>query len=171
MVYGEKKANFMICSMTKARIYVLNGGKAYLTYVTDAENEAPKIEDIPVMQEFEDVFLNDLPGVPPEREVEFKIDLIPGAKPIAKAPYRLEPSELQELMSQLQELLDKGFIRTSVSPWGAPVLFVKNNDDSLRMCIDYRELNKLTVKNKYPLRGSMTCLTNYRELVGSQRLI
>ncbi|KAD4385309.1 hypothetical protein E3N88_25477 [Mikania micrantha] len=82
---------------------------------------------------------------------EFKIDLIPGAAPIAKAPYRLAPSELQELMNQLQELLDKGFIRPSFSPWGAPVLFVKKKDGSMRMCIDYRELNKVTIKNRYPL--------------------
>ncbi|KAD2805354.1 hypothetical protein E3N88_38731 [Mikania micrantha] len=92
-----------------------------------------------------------LAGFPPERQVEFRIDLVPGANPVAKAPNRLTPSELQELESQLQELTDKGFIRPSHSPWGAPVLFVKKKDGSFRMCIDYRELNKLTIKNRYPL--------------------
>ncbi|GKD96896.1 putative reverse transcriptase domain-containing protein, partial [Tanacetum coccineum] len=93
----------------------------------------------------------DLPGLPPTRQVEFLIDLVPGAAPVARAPYRLAPSEMKELSEQLQELSDKGFIRPSSSPWGAPVLFVKKKDGSFRMCIDYRELNKLTVKNRYPL--------------------
>ncbi|GJV54772.1 putative reverse transcriptase domain-containing protein [Tanacetum coccineum] len=88
---------------------------------------------------------------PPARPVEFQIDLIPGAAPVARAPYRLAPSKMKELSEQLQELSDKGFIRPSSSPWGAPVLFVKKKDGSFRMCIDYRELNKLTVKNRYPL--------------------
>ena len=83
--------------------------------------------------------------------MQFRIDLIPGANPVAKSPYRLAPSEMQELSNQLQELLDKGFIRPGFSPWGAPVLFVKKKDGSFRMCIDYRELNKLTIKNRYPL--------------------
>ncbi|GJX59390.1 putative reverse transcriptase domain-containing protein [Tanacetum coccineum] len=93
----------------------------------------------------------DLPGLPPTRQVEFQIDLVPGAAPVARAPYRLAPSEMKELSEQLKELSDKGFIRPSSSPWGAPVLFVKKKDGSFRMCIDYRELNKLTVKNRYPL--------------------
>ncbi|GJT35651.1 putative reverse transcriptase domain-containing protein [Tanacetum coccineum] len=97
------------------------------------------------------VFPEDLPGIPPTRQVEFRIDLVPGATPVARAPYRLAPSEMKELAEQLQELTDKGFIRPSSSPWGAPVLFVKKKDGSFRMCIDYRELNKLTVKNRYPL--------------------
>ncbi|GJV00493.1 putative reverse transcriptase domain-containing protein [Tanacetum coccineum] len=100
---------------------------------------------------FPEVFPEDLPGLPPARPVEFQIDLIPGAAPVARAPYRLAPSEMKELSEQLQELSDKGFIRPSSSPWGAPVLFVKKKDGSFRMCIDYRELNKLTVKNRYPL--------------------
>ncbi|GJR28697.1 putative reverse transcriptase domain-containing protein [Tanacetum coccineum] len=94
---------------------------------------------------------HDLPGIPPTRQVEFRIDLVPGATPVARAPYRLAPSEMKELAEQLQELTDKGFIRPSSSPWGAPVLFVKKKDGSFRMCIDYKELNKLTVKNRYPL--------------------
>ncbi|GJZ02557.1 putative reverse transcriptase domain-containing protein [Tanacetum coccineum] len=90
-------------------------------------------------------------SLPPARPVEFQFDLIPGAAPVARAPYRLAPSEMKELSEQLQELSDKGFIRPSSSPWGAPVLFVKKKDGSFRMCIDYRELNKLTVKNRYLL--------------------
>ncbi|KAJ0455956.1 putative nucleotidyltransferase, Ribonuclease H [Helianthus annuus] len=151
IIYGEKACNPMICSMIEARKFILHGCKAYLTYIRDVEKETPRIEDVPVVREFKDVFPEDLPGMPPEREIEFGIELTPGAKPVAKAPYRLAPSELQELMSQLQDLLEKGFIRPSMSPWGAPVLFVKKKDGSMRMCIDYRELNKLTVKNRYPL--------------------
>ncbi|GJZ48468.1 putative reverse transcriptase domain-containing protein, partial [Tanacetum coccineum] len=108
-------------------------------------------EDIPVVREFPEVFLEDLPGLPPVRQVEFQIDLIPGVTPVARAPYRLAPLEMQKLSNQLQELADRGFIRPSASPWGASVLFVKKKDESFRMCIDYRELNKLTVKNRYPL--------------------
>ncbi|GKE86277.1 putative reverse transcriptase domain-containing protein, partial [Tanacetum coccineum] len=96
-------------------------------------------------------FLEDLSGLPPTRQVEFQIDLVSGAAPIARAPYQLAPSEMKELSEQLKELSDKGFIRPSSAPWGAPVLFVKKKDGSFRMCIDYRELNKLTVKNRYPL--------------------
>ncbi|GKE78731.1 putative reverse transcriptase domain-containing protein [Tanacetum coccineum] len=97
------------------------------------------------------IFPEDLPGLPSIRQVEFQIDLIPGATPVAQAPYRLAPSEMQELSNQIQELADRGFIRPSNSPWGAPALFVKKKDGSFRMCIDYRELNKLTIKNRYPL--------------------
>nr|GEW14701.1 putative reverse transcriptase domain-containing protein [Tanacetum cinerariifolium] len=110
-----------------------------------------RIEDIPVVREFPDVFPEDLPGLPPVYQVEFQIDLIRRAEPIARAPYRVAPSEMQELSNQIQELIDRGFIRPSTSPWGAPVLFVKKKDGSFKMCIDYRELNKLTIKNRYPL--------------------
>ncbi|GJW65091.1 reverse transcriptase domain-containing protein [Tanacetum coccineum] len=117
----------------------------------NAKVDEPKLSDISVVRDFVDVFPEDLSGLPPQRQVEFRIDLVPGATPVAKSPYRLAPSEMQELSGQLQELQDKGFIRPSHSPWGAPVLFVKKKDGSFRMCIDYRELNKLTVKNRYPL--------------------
>ena len=104
-----------------------------------------------MVQEFLDVFPSDLPGVPPDRDIDFAIDLKPDTKPIYIPPYRMAPAELKELKDQLQDLLSKGFIRPSVSPWGAPVLFVKKKDGTMRMCIDYRQLNKVTVKNKYPL--------------------
>ncbi|GKC10012.1 putative reverse transcriptase domain-containing protein [Tanacetum coccineum] len=117
----------------------------------EKKSDEKRLEDILVVREFPEVFLGDLPGLPPVRQVEFQIDLIPGATPVARAPYRLAPSEMQELSDQLQELADRGFIRPSTSPWGAPVLFVKKKDGSFRMCIDYWELNKLTIKNRYPL--------------------
>ncbi|GJX42593.1 putative reverse transcriptase domain-containing protein [Tanacetum coccineum] len=120
-------------------------------HVTEKEPKEKRLEDVPVIRDFPEVFPDDLPGLPPPRQVEFKIELVPGAAPVARAPYRLAPSELKELADQLQELSEKGFIRPSSSPWGAPVLFVKKKDGSFRMCIDYRELNKLTVKNRYPL--------------------
>ncbi|GKC85977.1 putative reverse transcriptase domain-containing protein [Tanacetum coccineum] len=110
-----------------------------------------KLDDICVVRDFHEVFPDDLLGLPLVREIEFRIDLIPGASPVVRSPYRLAPSEMLELSNQLKELQEKGFIRPSHSPWGAPVLFVKKKDGSMRMCIDYRELNKLTIKNRYPL--------------------
>ncbi|GKD66625.1 putative reverse transcriptase domain-containing protein, partial [Tanacetum coccineum] len=118
---------------------------------TKDKSEVKRLEDVPTVRDFLEVFPEDFPRLPPTRQVEFQIYLVPGAAPVARAPYRLVPSELQELSTQLQELSDKGFIRPSSSPWGALILFVKKKDGSFRMCIDYRELNKLTVKNQYPL--------------------
>ncbi|XP_015949520.1 uncharacterized protein LOC107474409 [Arachis duranensis] len=106
---------------------------------------------IPVVQDFSDVFSKDIPSFLPTREVEFSIELMPGTGPISIAPYRMAPLELTELKNQLEELLQKGFITPSVSPWRAPILFVKKKDGSMRLCMDYRQLNKITVKNKYPL--------------------
>jgi hypothetical protein len=112
--------------------------------------ESP-VEKIPVVCDYPDVFPDEFPGMPPDRDIEFAIELQPGTAPISKRPYRMPPAELAELKKQLQELLDKGFIRPSTSPWGCPALFVKKKDESLRMCIDYRPLNAVTIKNKYPL--------------------
>ncbi|KAI3758431.1 hypothetical protein L6452_05993 [Arctium lappa] len=107
------------------------------------------MEEVRVVSEYPEVFPEDLTDLPPDRQVTFQVDLVPGAAPVARASYRLTPTKMKEMMSQLPELLDKGFITPSTSPWGAPVLFVKKKDRSLRMCIDYREINKLTVKNRY----------------------
>jgi hypothetical protein len=111
----------------------------------------PEIKDIPVVCEFPDVFPEDLPGLPPEREVEFVIELKPGTAPISRRSYHMPPNELAELKIQVQDLLEKGFIRPSSSPWGCPAIFVKKKDQTLRMCVDYRPLNEVTIKNKYPL--------------------
>ncbi|GJS52660.1 putative reverse transcriptase domain-containing protein [Tanacetum coccineum] len=144
-----------IISCTKTHKYLLKGHHVFLANITAKETEdrsgEKRLEDVPIVRDFPEVFPEELPGLPPTRQVEFQIDLMPGAAPVARAPYRLAPSEMKELSEQLQELSDKGFIRPSSSPWGAPVLFVKKKDGSFRMCIDYRELNKLTVKNRYPL--------------------
>nr|GFA92994.1 hypothetical protein [Tanacetum cinerariifolium] len=132
--------------------YVLIG-MDWLSSSTKDEDKSKgkRLEDVPVVREFLDVFPEDLPGIPQTRQVEFRIDLVPGAALVARAPYRLAPFEMKELADQLQELTDKGFIRPSSSPRGAPVLFVKKKDGSFRMCIDYQELNKQTVKNPYSL--------------------
>ncbi|GJT18963.1 putative reverse transcriptase domain-containing protein [Tanacetum coccineum] len=149
----ESRLNIISC--TKAQEYLSKGCDVFLAHITTKEakdkSEGKRLEDVPIVRDFPEVFPEDLPGIPPARQVEFQIDLVPGAAPVARAPYRLAPSEMKELAEQLQELSDKGFIRPSSSPWGAPVLFVKKKDGSFRMCIDYRELNKLTVKNRYPL--------------------
>jgi hypothetical protein len=112
--------------------------------------ESP-LKKIPMVCENADVFPDELPGMPPDQDIEFAIKLQPGTAPISKRPYRMPPAELAGLKKQLQELVDKGFIRPSTSSWGCPALFVKKKDDSLRLCIDYRPLNAVTIKNKYPL--------------------
>ncbi|GJY26953.1 putative reverse transcriptase domain-containing protein [Tanacetum coccineum] len=151
---GEK-SKLSIISCTKTQKYIERGCPIFLAQVTkkeiENELEEKRLEDVSTVRDFSEVFLEDLPGLPPTRQVEFQINLVPSAAPVARAPYRLAPTELQELSTQLQELYDKGFIRSSSSPWGAPILFVKKKDGSFRMCINYRELNKLNVKNRYPL--------------------
>ncbi|GKD32850.1 putative reverse transcriptase domain-containing protein, partial [Tanacetum coccineum] len=144
-----------IISRTKTHKYLLKGHHVFLASIIAKETEdrsgEKRLEDVAIVRDFPEVFPEELSGLPPTRQVEFQIDLMSSDAPVARAPYRLAPSEMKELSEQMQELSDKGFIRPSSSPWGAPVLFVKKKDGSFRMCIDYRELNKLTVKNRYPL--------------------
>ena len=109
------------------------------------------VENMLVVCEFLDIFPEELLGLPPVREIEFCIDVVPSTNPISMPPYRMAPAELKERTERLKELLDQGFIRPSTSPWRAPVFFVKKKDGSLRLCIDYGQLNKVTIKNKYPL--------------------
>ncbi|GKC29169.1 putative reverse transcriptase domain-containing protein, partial [Tanacetum coccineum] len=144
---NRNNSRLKIVSCIKTQKYIEKGCELFLAQVTEQESKEKRLEDVPVVRDFPE----DLPGLPPSRQVEFRIDLIPGDAPVARAPYRLAPTEMKELSKQLQELSEKGFIRPSSSPWGAPVLFVKKKDGSFRMCIDYRELNKLTIKNRYPL--------------------
>ncbi|GJU75274.1 putative reverse transcriptase domain-containing protein [Tanacetum coccineum] len=142
----ESRLNIISC--TKTQKYLLKGGQVFLAHVTTKKTEdkskEKRLEDVPIVRDFPE----DLPGIPPTRQVKFQIDLVPGVAPIARAPYRLARFEMKELSDQLQELFDKGFIRPCSSPWGAPVLFVKKKDGSFWMCIDYRELNKLTNKQE-----------------------
>ncbi|GJR08512.1 putative reverse transcriptase domain-containing protein [Tanacetum coccineum] len=143
-----------IISCTKAQEYLTKGCHVFLANITATKDEdkskEKRLEDVPVVQEFPEVFPEDLPGIPPTRQVEFRIDLVPGATPVARAPYRLAPSEMKELAEQLQELTDKGFIRPSSSPWGAPVLFVKKKDGSFLGCARrLQELNKTDSENRY----------------------
>ncbi|GJR03081.1 hypothetical protein Tco_0526065 [Tanacetum coccineum] len=134
-----------------AGIDELCGCELFLAQVNQKELKEKLLGDAPVIRDSPEVFPKELPGIPPPRQVEFRIDLILSTAPVARAPYHLPPSEMKDLSKKLQELSEKGFIRPSSSPWGAPVLFVKKKDGSFRICIDYRELNKLTIKNRYPL--------------------
>ncbi|KAL0381229.1 UNVERIFIED_CONTAM: Transposon Ty3-G Gag-Pol polyprotein [Sesamum angustifolium] len=158
--YGKPKVVFIgdrqvvpvcVISAVEARRLMLEGCEAYLAHVIDFEKVNPILEEILVVRDFPEVFPDDLPGLPPHREVDFTIETFPGVAPISIAPYRMASVELQELKKQLEELLEKGFIRPSTSPRGAPVLLVKKKDNSMRLCVDYRQLNRATVKNKYPL--------------------
>ncbi|GKD81229.1 putative reverse transcriptase domain-containing protein [Tanacetum coccineum] len=142
-----KKLKLSIISCTKTQKYIKKGGPNFLAQVmkkeTKDKSKEKRVKDVPTVWDFLEVFLEDLPGLPLTRQVKFQINLVLGAAPVARAPYRLAPSKLQELSTQLQELSNKGFIRPSSSPWGALVLFVKKKYGSFRMCIDYRKLNKL----------------------------
>ena len=139
-----------IMTAMKASKMFRKSHQGYLTYAIEVRDSSSRLEDIPVVREFSDVFPEDLPGIPLDREIYFQIELAPRTEPISKAPYRMTPLELKELKVQMEELMNKGFVRLSTSPWGALVLFVKKNYGSLRFCIDYRELNKVTMR-KYPL--------------------
>ncbi|GKD61880.1 putative nucleotidyltransferase, ribonuclease H, partial [Tanacetum coccineum] len=159
IVQGERsgvknKSRLEVILSIRTQGYIDKGCQVFLVQMMKKEETVAsekQIEDVPVVRDFPEVFLEDLPGLPPTRQVEFHIELIPGAAPVARAPDHLAPTEMKELSEQLKELSDKGFIRPSSSPWKAPILFVKKKDRSFRICIDYRELNKLTVKNRYPL--------------------
>ncbi|CAL9004569.1 unnamed protein product [Prunus brigantina] len=150
--HGERRVipTCLIYAITAKRL-LKKGCEGFLAHIIDTREITLNLEDIPVVSEFPDVFPDDLPGLPPEREIEFTIKLLPGTNPIYLTPYRMAPAELRELKTQLQELVDMGFIRPSVSPWAAPVLFVRKKDGTMRLCIDYRQLNKVTVRNQYPL--------------------
>ena len=140
-----------VISCIQANCLLRKGCQGFLASIVDLQSRDLEIRDIPIVREFSNGFPNDLPGLPLDREIEFSIDLLLGTTPISKAPYRMAPTELKELKEQLVELLDKGFIHPSASPWGAPVLFVKKKDGSMRLCINYCELNRVTIKNKYHL--------------------
>jgi hypothetical protein len=139
-----------ISTMQLKKCY-MKGCQLFAARVEEASrDEVSKIGDHAVLIEFEDIF-QEVPRLPPKRDINFSINLMPGAAPVSKDPYRMSTPELKELQLQLEEILKKGYIRPSMSPWGAPVLFVKKKDGTLRLCIDFRQLNKVTVKNKYPL--------------------
>ncbi|GKA94440.1 putative reverse transcriptase domain-containing protein [Tanacetum coccineum] len=152
VVKGDRGASRLrVISCIKARKYIERGCQLFLAQVMRKEPTERHLEDVSVIRNFPKVFPDDLPGLPPHHQVEFKINLVPGATPVARAPYRLAPSKMKEFSKQLQELLEKGFIRPSSLPWGAPILFVKKKDGIFHMCIDYHKLNNLTIKNRYPL--------------------
>ncbi|XP_070667484.1 uncharacterized protein [Malus domestica] len=140
-----------VISAMRAKKLLSKGCQGYLAHVVLNDVVPSSVEEVGVVRHYLDVFPDDLPGLPPDRDVEFSIDLLPGTDPISLTPYRMAPAELRELKIQLQELTDKGFIQPSTSPWGAPVLFVRKKDGTLRLCIDYRQLNRVTIKNRYPL--------------------
>ena len=138
-----KRSNHLsnVISATTARTIIRKGCEAYLEYVIDTKKAEPSLSDIPTVSDYPDVFSEELLELPPHREIVFAIDVVQGATPASITPYRMAPMELKELKLQLQELLEKGFIFPSVSPWGAPMLFVKKKDGTLRSCVDYRQLN------------------------------
>jgi hypothetical protein len=144
-----RKKSVLLTSPQGERIEYVGTPSSNSGTVNSVEGKA--LEDIRVVNEFPDVFSEDLPGMPPDRDIEFSIELIPGTAPISKRPYRMDVKDLAELKKQIEELLSKGFIRPSSSPWGAPTLFVDKKDGSRRLCIDYRSLNEVTIKNKFPL--------------------
>ncbi|GJZ58312.1 putative reverse transcriptase domain-containing protein [Tanacetum coccineum] len=152
---NEHGSRLNIISCTKTQKYLLKGCPIFLAHVatkkSEDKSEEKQLEDVPIVRDFPEVFPEDLPGIPPTRQVEFQIDLVPGAAPVARVPYLLAPSKMKELLNQLHELSDKGFIRPSSSPWGAPVLFVKKKDGSFRMCINYRSsvYSKINLRSGY----------------------
>ncbi|XP_070032155.1 uncharacterized protein [Nicotiana tomentosiformis] len=147
----ETDTPYQLGCLLKAQRMVGKGCDAYLAFVRDVSVDTSTVESVPVVRDYPNVFSADLLGMLPDRDIDFGIELLPGTQLVSIPPYRVAPAELKELKEKLQELLDKGFIRPSVSPWGAPVLVVKKKEGSIHMSIDYRQLNKVTVKNRYPL--------------------
>ncbi|KAA3465845.1 DNA/RNA polymerases superfamily protein [Gossypium australe] len=164
VVIGERR-NYLsnVISALRAEKLVRKGCEAFIAYVNSTDADNLSVENVRAVKEFSDVFPKELPRLPPNRKVEFGIELLSGTTPVSITRYRMALKELVELKAQIQELLDPGFIRPSVSPWGAPVLFVKKKDGSMHMCIDYYQLNKLTVKSKYPL-PRIDDLSGYHQL-------
>jgi hypothetical protein len=154
MINCAKKVVRLTTSNGKEMEYVVENlvtDKAAFNRVVLNQLDAASTMDVRTVSEFPDVFPEELPGMPPDHEIEFVIELVPGTTPIFKRPYRMTANQLAELKEQLQELLDMGYIRPSASPWGAPAIFVPKKDGTQRMCVDYRSLNEVTIKNKYPL--------------------
>jgi hypothetical protein len=148
----QKPVSVRQISALQMRKYCRKGCPLYAIQVLESvEDDKPSLEDHPTLREYRDVFPEEVSGLPPRRDIDFSIELAPGAVPVSRTPYRMSTPELVELKLQLKEMMDKGYIWPSVSPWGAPVLFVKKKDGTLRLCVDYRQLNKVTIKNKYPL--------------------
>jgi hypothetical protein len=138
-------------STLQVKKYCRKGCSLYeIQVMNSVENNKPILEDHPILREYKDVFPEEVPGLPPRRDIEFSIELVPGEVPMYRTPYRMSTLDLVEIKLQLKEMWDKGHIWPSVSPWGAPALFVKKKDGTLRLCIDYRKLNKMTIKNNYP---------------------
>nr|KYP75957.1 Transposon Ty3-I Gag-Pol polyprotein [Cajanus cajan] len=141
----------LLISAGQAESLLRDGAECCLLLVSLSVETERVIAEIDVVRDFVEVYPDEVPGLPPIREMEFSIDLVLGAGPVSVAPYRMAPAELVELKGQLEDLLEKQLVRPSVSPWGASVLLVKKKDGGSRLCVDYRQLNKLTIKNKYPL--------------------
>jgi hypothetical protein len=148
---SNHQRSFSLAAKEKLQEKMSKRCQVFAAHMDEALNDkVPSIEDYAVLKEFEDLFKETL-RLPPKRDIDFFINLMTGAAPVSKTPYRMSTPELKELQMQLEEFLKKGYIRPSVSPWGAPILFVKKKDGTLRLFIDFRQLNKVTVKNKYPL--------------------
>ena len=151
-VVFPKSERFELISTHRALKEIEEGATCYMIVAHgEKKSSEEQIRSIPVVDEYADVFPNEIPELPPSRDIDFSIDLIPRASPVSAAPYRMAPAELVELKKQTEDLLEKKFIKPSASSWGAPVLLVKKKDESSRLCVDYQQLNKLTIKNKYPL--------------------
>ena len=165
----KEKANTRLVTALDAVKLLENGCECYFAFIRE-KKPLKVLEEIPIVCEFPDVFSGEISRLPPYREVYFHIELVLGTTPVLKAPYRMAPVELRDVKEQLQELLDKGFIRPGVSPWGALVLFVRKKDGTLLMYIDYRQISQVTIKNNIHCLELMSCLINFNVQLISQRL-